>query len=200
LAEKAQIGSSPESLGLSDDGETLFVANAHSNAIAVVELSAQARGRSEGGASKLRGLIPTGQYPSAIAVVGQKLLVGNGKGTGVANSSLAVDNSGRAPNAPNDRFPAGKGQGGQYSGSLINGNISLIDLPDERQLLSFTQQVLRNNGLIGEKRSQLFKGPSPIKHIIYIIKVNRTYDQVFGDLSKVGGGSAADGEPSLAIF
>src|SRR5262249_354388 len=178
----------------------LFVANAHSNAVAVVELSAQARGDAGGGISKLRGLIPTGQYPSAIAVVGQSILVGNGKGTGVENSSLVVNNSGRAPNAPNDRFPAGREHGGQYSGSLINGNISLIDAPDERRLYSFTQQTLRNNGLIGEAQSKLFNGPSPIKHIIYIIKENRTYDQVFGDLTKAGDGSAADGDPSLAIF
>src|SRR4029078_8070974 len=64
--------------------------------------------------SQLRGFIPTGQYASAIAVVGNKLLVANGKGTGVENSSLIVDNSGFAPNAPNVLFPPkGNKQGGQ---------------------------------------------------------------------------------------
>ncbi len=197
LAEKAQPGSSPESLALSADEKTLFVANAHSNAVAVVALAQ--RGEEK---SKLNGFIPTGQYPAAVAVVGQDLYVGNGKGTGVENSSVVVNNSGRAPNAPNDRFPAvrGRGQGGQYSGSLISGNLSLIDIPDERRLYSFTQQVMRNNGLIGEVKSRLFAGANPIKHVIYIIKENRTYDQVLGDVGQAGDGSRADGDPTLAIF
>jgi len=195
LAEKAQLGASPESLALSADEKTLFVANAHSNAVAVVALAQTVEEK-----SKLNGFIPTGQYPAAIAVIGQNIIVGNGKGTGVENSSMIVNNSGRAPNAPNDRFPAGRGQGGQYSGSLISGNLSLIDIPDERRLYDFTQQVMRNNGLIGEVKSRLFAGANPIKHVIYIIKENRTYDQVFGDVAQAGDGSKADGDPSLAIF
>jgi YVTN family beta-propeller protein len=195
LAERALPGGSPESLALSADEKTLFVANAHSNAVAVIALAGSGQEK-----SKLNGFIPTGQYPAALAVVGQILIVGNGKGTGVENSSMIVNNSGRAPNAPNDRFPAGRGQGGQYSGSLISGNLSLIDIPDERRLHGFTQQVLRNNGLIGEVKSRLFTGANPIKHVIYIIKENRTYDQVFGDLNQSGAGARADGDPSLAIF
>ncbi len=187
LAEKAQLGSSPESLALSRDEKTLFVANAHANAIAVIVL---------GQPSKLQGFIPTGQYPSAIAVIGENLIVGNGKGTGFENSSVVVNNSGRAPNAPNDRFP----NRGQYSGSLIAGNLSLIDVPNERGLYDFTQQVMRNNGLLGELKTKLFAGANPIKHVIYIIKENRTYDQVFGDVTKAGDGTAADGDASLAIF
>ena len=80
--------------------------------------------------SMVRGFIPTGQYPSAVAVVGETIFIGNGKGTGVQNSSVVVDNSGRVPNAPNDRFPAGtasgRRQGGQYSGSIVVGNISAV--------------------------------------------------------------------------
>ncbi|HKE03505.1 MAG TPA: alkaline phosphatase family protein [Blastocatellia bacterium] len=195
LAEKALPGGSPESLALSSDEKTLFVANAHSNAVAVIALAQSGEEK-----SRLNGFIPTGQYPAAIAVVGHNLIVANGKGTGVENSSVIVSNSGRAPNAPNDRFPAGRGQGGQYSGSLISGNLSLIDIPDERRLYGFTQQVLRNNGLIGEVKPGLFAGASPIKHVIYIIKENRTYDQVFGDVGRSGDGSKADGDSSLAIF
>src|SRR5262245_39523862 len=195
LADRALPGGSPESLALSADEKTLFVANAHSNAVAVVALAQSGEEK-----SKLNGFIPTGQYPAAIAVVGQSIIVGNGKGTGVENSSMVVNNSGRAPNAPNDRFPAGRGQGGQYSGSLISGNLSQIDIPDERNLYGFTQQVLRNNGLIGDVKSRLFTGANPIKHVIYIIKENRTYDQVFGDVAQSGDSSKADGDPSLAIF
>ena len=100
LAEKAQPGGSPESLALSADEKTLFVANAHSNAVAVVALAQSGEEK-----SKLNGFIPTGQYPAAIAVVGQSLIVGNGKGTGVENSSVIVNNSGRAPNAPERPIP-----------------------------------------------------------------------------------------------
>ena len=57
-----------------------------------------------------------------------------------------------------------------------------------------------NNGLLGSPQSRLFPGRSPIKHVIYVIKENRTYDQVFGDLAASGDGTKADGDPSLAIF
>jgi YVTN family beta-propeller protein len=154
--------------------------------------------------SKVLGYIPTGSYPSAVALTGGTLFIGNGKGTGVENSSVVVNNSGRFPNAPNDRFPAGGGRaggsGGQYSVSLVSGNISAVPLPDEVTLARWTQQAMRNNGLLGEQKSQLFRGPSPIKHVIYIIRENRTYDQVFGDVSRAGNGQPADGDPRLAIF
>ena len=191
LSETVPEGNSPEGLALR--GDDLYVANAHSNSIAVVELSRR---------STVRGFIPTGQYPSAVAVVGQTIFAGNGKGTGVENSSMIVNNSGRVPNAPNERFPEGGGrrQGGQYSASLVVGNISAIDVPDDPALARHTQQVMRNNGLLGAPRSRLFAGRSPIKHVIYVIKENRTYDQIFGDVAASGDGTKADGDPSLAIF
>lgn len=216
LAENVQPGNSPESLALSADGETLYVANAHSNSLAVVALSKTSlnnAGTSEQPASatrkdkdrsQVRGFIPTGQYPSAVAIAGQTIFVGNGKGAGVENSSVVVNNSGRTPNAPNDRFPAGSGrgslQGGQYSVSLVVGNLSAIPTPDDPALARHSQQVMRNNGLLGAERPRLFRGPSPIKHVIYVIKENRTYDQVFGDVAHAGNGQPADGDPRLAIF
>src|SRR4029453_2392946 len=69
-----------------------------------------------------------------------------------------------------------------------------------QDLARYTQQVMRNNGLLGERQTRLFPGASPIKHVIYIIKENRTYDQVFGDVPKSGDGTVADGDPRLAIF
>ena len=217
LAENALIGGSPESLALNADESTLYVANAHANAVAVVALSSRARGvaaarrergereergnQDDGDRSKVRGFIPTGQYPSAIAMIGPTIFVGNGKGTGFLNSSLVVDNSGMAPNLSNDRFPgSGRGERGQHAMSLTSGNISAIPEPDERALAAYTQQVMRNDGVIGSIRTKLFAGPSPIKHVIYIIKENRTYDQVFGDVTQSGDGHPADGDPSLAIF
>jgi YVTN family beta-propeller protein len=206
LSEETLIGSSPENLALSADGATLYVANAHSNAVAVVALSEAARGEASAKSdrSRLRGFIPSGQYPSAVAVVGNTIFIGNGKGTGFENSSLVVNNSGYAPNAPNDRFPAGRGRGsgagGTYIVALIAGNISFLTEPDELTLAGYTRQVMRNNGLIGQHHTKLFRGRSPIKHVIYIIKENRTYDQVFGDLERAGNGQRADGDSRLAIF
>src|ERR1700752_2773387 len=203
LSEGVPPGNSPEGLALR--GDDLYVANAHSNSVAVVELSGKARGELWGDErSKVRGFIPTGQYPSAVAVVGQTIFIGKGKGAGVQNSSMVVDNSGRVPNAPNERFPAGSGraggQGGQYSAAIVVGNISAVNVPDDPALVRYTQQVMRNNGLLGPRQSSLFAGRSPIKHVIYIIKENRTYDQVFGDVETSGDGTKADGDASLAIF
>src|SRR5919205_2710068 len=215
LSEGVPPGNSPEGLALR--GDDLYVANAHSNSVAVVELNNRpswenraTRNRTsqeEGLAptrSRVKGFIPTGQYPSALALAGPTLFIGNGKGTGVQNSSLIVDNSGRVPNMPNERFPSGSGraggQGGQYSVALVVGNISAVNLPDDPALARYTQQVMRNNGLLGERQTSLFTGRSPIKHVIYIIKENRTYDQIFGDVEKSGDGTKADGDASLAIF
>ena len=208
LSEGVPPGNSPEGLALR--GDDLYVANAHSNSVAVVEVNDRPRNRTsqeEGLAparSRVKGFIPTGQYPSAVALVGSTLFIGNGKGTGLQNSSLIVDNSGRVPNTPNERFPSGSGraggQGGQYSAALVVGNISAVNVPDDPALARYTQQVMRNNGLLGERPSRLFPGRSPIKHVIYVIKENRTYDQVFGDLKQSGDGAKADGDPSLAIF
>jgi YVTN family beta-propeller protein len=211
LAENEPIGGSPEGLALSEDEKILYVANAHANAVAVValraekELEKRKKGKKEpeeeNGASKVVGFIPTGQYASAVATDGNRLFIANGKGTGVENSSMKVNNSGRVPNAPNEKFPpTARSQGGQYSGSIVAGNISLVSIPKERELFNYTRQVMQNNNLIGTRKTALFKGASPIKHVIYIIKENRTYDQVFGDLQTSGDGGKADGDPSLAIF
>ena len=209
LAEDALTGASPEAVALSEDEKTLYVANAHSNAVAVVALSGRARGgntaeqMSEAAKSKIMGFIPTGQYPSAVSVADGKLFVGNGKGTGFEPSSMRVNNSGRTPNPPNAAFPPNEEenrQGGQYSGSIVSGNISLVSLPDMPALSRYTQQTLQNDGLMDFAPQKLFAGKSPIKHVVYIIKENRTYDQVFGDVKTSGDGHAADGQPDFAIF
>ena len=209
LADNALPGASPEGLALSADEKTLYVANAHSNAIAVVALSPKARSGSAAGKmkedakSKILGFIPTGQYPSAVAVADGKLFVGNGKGTGFEPSSMRVSNSGFTPNPPNAKFPPHEEknrQGGQYSGSIVSGNISMVSLPEEPALARYTQQTMQNDGLMDFAPPKLFAGQSPIKHVIYIIKENRTYDQVFGDVKTSGDGQVADGEPDIAIF
>src|SRR5260370_40747829 len=76
----------------------------------------------------------------------------------------------------------------------------MVALPDLPQLSRYTRQTLQNDGLMGFAPAKLFPGPIPIKHVIYIIKETRTYDQVFGDVRTSGDGTAADGEPGFAIF
>lgn len=217
LAEGEPIGASPEGLALSEDEKTLYVANAHANAVAVVSLESGESRESkkktkkskadspdslDSPDSRLLGFVPTGNYASAVAVVGNQLFIGNGKGTGVENSSNKINNSGRNPNMPNAEFPGtGYNKRGQYSATVVSGNISVVDLPNEKQLFAYTQQTMRNNGLLGQEKRQLFRnGRSPFKHVIYIIRENRTYDQVFGDLATSGDGTKADGDASVAIF
>jgi len=199
LSESAQIGASPEGLALSGDEKTLYVANAHANAVAVVQLAANPMPRA---GSKLLGFIPTGKYASAVAVVGNMIFVANGKGTGVDNSSNKVNNSGTYPNMPNKDYPADSyNKRGEYSVAVVSGNISMVDMPNEKELYAYTQATMRNNGMLGrEKRSIFAGGRSPFKHVIYVIRENRTYDQVFGDVAVSGNGQKADGDGSVAIF
>ena len=199
LAETGLVGASPEGLALSEDEKTLYVANAHANAVAAIGLTTSP---SKKEASKLLGFIPTGNYPSAIAVVGKDLFIANGKGTGAENSSHISNGTGLYPNMPNERFPGtGFGRRGMYSGVIVAGNISLVPAPDEPRLFAYTQAVMRNNGLIGREKRNIFGGGrSPFKHVIYVIRENRTYDQIFGDLPSSGDGRKADGDPSVAIF
>src|SRR5258708_24954847 len=111
--------------------------------------------------SKVLGFIPTGQYPSAVAFADGKLFVGNGKGTGFEPSSMRVSNSGHTPNPPNAAFPPNKEknrQGGQYSGSIVSGNISMVALPDLPQLSRYTQQTLQTDGLMAFAPQQPVRG------------------------------------------
>ncbi|MEP6849035.1 MAG: bifunctional YncE family protein/alkaline phosphatase family protein [Acidobacteriota bacterium] len=198
LSEAAKNGVSPEGLALSGDENTMFVANAHANAVAVVKLEANPAAKQR---SKLLGFIPTGNYASAVACVGNRLFIANGKGTGMENSSVKITDSGLYPNMPNKDFPGGTSKRGMYSAAIVSGNISVINVPDEKQLYGFTQQTMRNNGLVGQQKRDIFPdGRSPFKHVIYIIRENRTYDQVLGDVTASGDGRKADGDGSVAIF
>ncbi len=205
LDEKTQNGMSPQGLALSDDEKVLYVANAKTNSVAVVNLdrNIEKENRPEDKSrSQLAGFIPTGNYASAVAVVGKQLFIANGKGTGMENSSVRVTMSGLYPNMPNAEFPgAGYNKRGEYSAAIVSGNVSLVDVPNEKQLFAYTQTVMRDNGLINPPNAKIFpNGKSPFKHVIYIIRENRTYDQVFGDLQKAGNGMNADGDASVAIF
>lgn len=183
LLPNSPLGSTPNALALSPDEKTLYVANADNNALAVIDVS-------KIGKSSSLGFIPTGWYPTAVATVpsGNKLVVANGKGL------VSLPNPAREPSAPVSKNPRHT-----YIGDLLEGNISFIDSPGERTLAEYSQQVYRNSPF-ARKRSQEAKAPfppgskGPIKYVFYIIKENRTYDQIFGDMKQ------GNGDPDYCLF
>jgi YVTN family beta-propeller protein len=168
----APSGGSPNAVAVSSDGSTLYVTNGGDNDVGVISLT---------GTPKVLGLIPTAWYPDGVALdpASGKLFVTNMKGTGVG------------PNLdPNT-----------YWISKVRGSLSSIPVPGSAQLEAYTGQVRANDffdsrpqpapgGVIPTKLG----GSSPITHVIYVMKENRTYDQVLGDLPK------GNGDPSLAIY
>jgi YVTN family beta-propeller protein len=164
LYKKAPLGSSPNALAVHPDGKTLFVANGANNAVAVVELAA----------AKVRGFLPAGWYPTAVALTkdNTRMLIANGYGFG----SVA---------------PA-KGNGRSYRDRA--GVVSIVSLEELKSLDRHTRQVLADNHVPGAGPAAKGQTPKPIEHVIYIIKENRTYDQVFGDMAE------GNGDKSLAIF
>jgi len=180
-------GSNPNSLALSPDEKTLYVTNGGTNSVAVITLD------KDPDDSRIVGLIPTGWYPNAVSVStdGATLYVLNGKGNAGPNpkgcrDSLQSDNV------------AGCEAANQYILQLGKGSLLTIPLPMKDQLAGLTAQVAKNN-----RFSQQPAAPadpifaflrSNIKHVIYIVKENRTYDQVLGDLEK------GNGDPSIALF
>ncbi len=184
----APVGSNPEGLALSRDGRTLYVAEAGADAIDVVDLQ-PAKGH-------VRGEIPTGWYPSSLQLAGDTLLVTNAKGLG------AGPNDG--PGFPNPTSSAPRSPS-QYSGSMIVGSLSSIAVPSEKALRRYTRRVQDNDGY-GRKGQVARTGgrgnpvphrvgqASPIKHVIYVVRENRTFDQVLGSN---GRGNA---NPKLNLF
>jgi len=170
LYRNAPLGSAPNALAVSRDGRTLYVANGANNAVAVVSTDPLE--------NPVRGFIPTGWYPTAVTMSAdeKRIYIASGYGFG----SLA---------------PSGGHAGRSYRDRV--GVVSAVDLPGAQSLESFTRQVLSNN------RDQSLQTapsagaphpvpmsaelPSPIRHVFYVIKENRTYDQVFGDLPQGNG-------------
>jgi YVTN family beta-propeller protein len=189
-------GSTTNGLALSPDEKTLYIANADNNCLAVFDVS-------NPGVSQSRGFIPVGWYPTNVKTLGNKILVSNGKGfTSMANPNgphpiKKGDNSSYQKGATNTKE--------QYIGGLFKGTLSFINAPTANELKAYTKQVYANTPFTdklekmapGEKGNPIPRSPadkSPIKYVFYIIKENRTYDQVLGDMPK------GNGDTSLCIF
>jgi YVTN family beta-propeller protein len=207
LYPQSPEGSTPCALAVSPDGKTLFVVNADQNNVMVVDISGallEDAARKKEKISLVNGFIPAGWYPSAVAVSpdNQFLLVGNGKG-------LASRASWPPKNKPATQ--GYKGIGYESSGRIFQGSISFIARPDNTQMAAYTEQVRRNSTYRPEylTRAPLPSDcviparvgePCPIKYVIYIIKENRTYDQVLGDMTDAQGKPLGNGDPALTIF
>ena len=198
LYPDAPPGSTSNGLALSTDNKTLFIANADNNCLAVFDVS-------KPGFSKSEGFIPTGWYPTCVKLIGKKIFVTNGKGMSSMANPHGPNPLNKKQKANFQRGDSAKPKEVQYIGGLFKGTMSIIDMPTEKQLASYAQQVYANTPYSKSKElmsegaednpiPKKIGSPSPIKYVFYIVKENRTYDQVLAD---VAGGN---GDTSLLLF
>ena len=198
LYPDAPEGSTSNGLALSANEKTLFVANADNNCLAVFDVSVPGR-------SKSKGFIPVGWYPTNIKVIGKKIFVSNGKGfSSFANPDGPNPYKGNQLVVRHLGDTSGSVRSG-YIGGLMKGTMSVIDEPGEQALAVYSQSVYKNtpytkdketnaSGEVGNPIPIKVGDTSPIKHVFYIIKENRTYDQVLGDMKE------GNGDTSLVLF
>ncbi len=182
------FGSAPNALAVSPDGSTLYVANGGNNALAVMDAAS----------GVVKGLIPTGWYPGSVLLCGDKLVVANTKGIGSRKKDAFLTE---------EQLEQSKGKIG-FNSHEHSGSVSFIAVPGASELRDYTTRVAVNMRL-PKMHKELGLEPvaartvpvptrpgevSPIKHVLYIIKENRTYDQVFGDMPQ------GNGDPNLVHF
>ena len=175
-------GSSPDALALSSDGRNLFVAEADNNAVAVFDLASSTAGQANAvGRDRLLGRIPVQWYPTGLLMTRDGLLVLNGKGAGTAPNRDEVQ--------PDKKLPADTSS---YTLGQLNGSLTILPSSFKRsELAGFSNRVA---GLNNWRPPMVTAQYPPFKHVIYIIKENRTYDQILADLA------AGDGDTSLQFF
>ena len=190
LYAKASNGSTPMSLCVSPDANVLMVANADNNNLAIFDIR-------ERGKSSSLGFIPVGWYPTSVRMAdeGNSILVANGKGL-----TSRTNVNGANPNLQPPKTVR------EYIGGLMQGALSIIETPNPAEMAKMTRLAFENTPLNEKETPNAIEvskdnpiptvvgQASPIKHCVYIIKENRTYDQVFGDMPK------GNGDPSLCIF
>jgi DNA-binding beta-propeller fold protein YncE len=178
-------GAAPNALAFHPSGKELYVANGSQNAIGVVEFDPQDKGE-----TKLKGLIPVGWYPGAVAFDSKR-------------NRICVANLKGLP-----RKPTKQGEGFGFNSRQHFGSVSVVPLPTDEQLMVLSEQVAKNNRREALRTAALparpdqppravperVGEPSLIEHVVYIIKENRTYDQVLGDIER------GNGNRDLCIF
>jgi DNA-binding beta-propeller fold protein YncE len=190
---KAPAGCTPNALALSPDGKALFVANADTNDVAVINVN-------EPGESMPLGFIPAGWYPTSVRASrdGKTLWIANGKGT----HSLANREG------PRPGIPGGSDKLRQYIGGLFHGTLSVVPMPGPKEMAAYSRTVYECSpvrrgdptAVAGADANEdnpvpsKLGDPSPIKYCIYIIKENRTYDQILGDIPE------GNGDADICLF
>ena len=191
-------GSTTNSVALSGDDKTLYIANADNNCLAVFDVS-------KPGSSVSKGFIPTGWYPTCVRLANDKILISNGKGL-----SSHANPFGPNPTRKGEEVvyqTAGKEQKikEQYIGGLLRGALQILRIPDQSQMSLYSTAVFHNTpynkntelsseGVAGNPIPMKVGNKSPIKYVFYIIKENRTYDQVLGDIAE------GNGDRNLVLF
>ncbi len=199
LYPDAPAGSASNGLALSTDERTLYVANADNNSLAVFDVS-------KPGFSKSKGFISTGWYPTNVKVIGKKIFVANGKGFSSLPNAKGPDPT-KKDQEVNYQHGDYKAQQSriQYIAGLFKGTMSIIDEPTTAQLAAYSKKVYSNTPYTKEKELHAagepgnpipmkVGDPSPIRYVFYVIKENRTYDQVLGDIPE------GNGDTSLVLF
>ncbi|HSN07469.1 MAG TPA: alkaline phosphatase family protein, partial [Hanamia sp.] len=199
LYPDAPAGSTTNSVSLSADDKTLYIANADNNCLAVFNVS-------DPGSSRSAGFIPTGWYPTCVRVVGNQLFVTNGKGFQSMANPYGPQPMSKKEITPYQKNIATKEKTpDQYIGSLFKGSLSFIKVPEASELQNYSTSVYKNTpynknkealaeGEYGNPIPEKVGAPSPIKYVFYVIKENRTYDQVLGDMKE------GNGDSSLCLF
>ena len=187
LPGQTYLGAVPDAVAVSPDGRRLFVANAGSDAVAIYDTAAdKAHSGKLQAAVRPLGFIPTGWLPTAIAATPRELLIATGKDQGTGPNDM-----------PQPNVRAGMSH---YRHSIIRtllygsfARVPLVHLDDG--LADLTADVITDNRMnAAQEKIAFHKGTNPIRHIVYIIKENKTYDDVFGDEA------AANGDPTLTEF
>ena len=183
LPGQSYFGAMPDAVAVSKDGKRLFAANTGSDAVAVFDLSAR---QAEGPGIRAVGWVPTEWYPTAMAVEGNTLYVATAKGQGTGPNNM-----------PQAQVPGYANSGSStYIATLLHGSIAAIDLAEiEAKREQMTRTVIETNMMKAAQAKIAFRsGTNPIRHVIYIIKENRTYDQILGDLG------VGNGMPGLTMY
>ena len=198
LYPDAPSGSTTNSVALSEDGKRLYIANADNNCLAVFDVRTPGKSRS-------LGFIPTAWYPTAVRTAGNMIYVANGKGLSSMANPYGPNPAARQQKVVYQQGDTARPIGVQYIAGLFKGALSIIPAPDDTTLGTYSRSVYANtpytkqsehlaSGERGNPIPRRVGDPSPIKYVFYIIKENRTYDQVLGDMQE------GNGDTSLVLF
>ncbi len=199
LPGQSFYGAEPEALALNADGSRLYCANMGSDAVAVLDTHRLTRSVVRKGMAESEGFIPTEWLPMGVAFTGGKLYIATGKGTGTGANNMPQRPTPETAGKRRFKNPS------TYIASLLHGSLATVDaVQAEKDLNSLTDETLADNRMkaAAEKiafQPQFRTGTGPIKHVIYIIKENRTYDQILGDLSQ-DGKPVGNGDPKLTMY